>query len=162
MEKRPPITALVLLVFLVCSGSGLQSVRTDSALKIAMDEHKVVPDVIDTVPANVIEVSESRFRVSSVSDNFISILGSGQRDPESDRNGFETKQLLSVACEKLSERNPSSESCNGAGLALFEVRINHASSGERRNSLLDVTWRLRTRHGSFSSTWDFAAREVSR
>ncbi|XP_003739911.1 protein D2 isoform X2 [Galendromus occidentalis] len=45
-------------------GSGLQCVRSDSALKIAMDEHKVIPDVIDTIPTNVIEVTYQEARVN--------------------------------------------------------------------------------------------------
>lgn len=48
---------LFLIIWVCVPFSLLESVRSDSGLKIAMDEHKVVPDVVDSVPENIVEVS---------------------------------------------------------------------------------------------------------
>lgn len=54
----------VWLTCCVCGFSAFDSVRSDSAIKIAMDEHKVVPDVVDSVPQDLIEVNYAEARVN--------------------------------------------------------------------------------------------------
>ncbi|XP_022661274.1 protein D2-like isoform X1 [Varroa destructor] len=55
---------LFLIIWVCVPFSLLESVRSDSGLKIAMDEHKVVPDVVDSVPENIVEVNYSEGRVN--------------------------------------------------------------------------------------------------